>query len=38
MDINEDRLNLLNLRGCVDFFNFDWNNIKSCNTIKILKI
>ena len=28
---NEDRRDLLNLKGDVDFFNFDWNSIRTCN-------
>ena len=30
-DTNEDRRDLLNLKGVVDFFNFDWNPIRTCN-------
>ena len=37
-DTNEERRDLLNLKGDVEFFNFDWNPIRTCNTLKILKI
>ena len=30
-DTNEDRRDLLNLKGNFDFFNFDWNPIRTCN-------
>ena len=30
-DTYEDRRDLLNLKGDVDFFNFDWNPIRTCN-------
>ena len=37
-DTNKERRDLLNLKGDVDFFNFDWNPIRTCNALKILKI
>ena len=30
-DTNEERRDLLNLKGDVEFFNFDWNPIRTCN-------
>jgi hypothetical protein len=37
-DTNEERQNILNLKRDVDFFNFDWNPIRTCDALKILKI